>query len=59
LPAGLEISFWGYLKDNIEMLSELIEFMGIHKIILSFLGSAGDIGVLANLDLARSVGTLA
>lgn len=33
--------------------------MRIHKIILSFLDSAWDIGVLANLDLARSVGTLA
>jgi len=47
------------LRDNIKTLSELIEFMRIHKIILSFLGSAWDIGALANLDLARSVGTLA
>ncbi len=47
------------MKDNIETLPELIRFMGIYKIILQFLGSAGDVGALANLDLARSVGTLA
>lgn len=56
---GLRFHSGGYLKDNIETLPELIEFVRIHKIILWFLGSAGDVGALANLDLARSVGTLA
>ena len=56
---GLRFHSGGYLKDNIETLPELIRFMGIYKIILPFLGSAGDVGALANLDLARSVGTLA
>ena len=56
---GLKFHSGGYLKDNIETLPELIRFMGIYKIILPFLGSAGDVGALANLDLARSVGTLA
>ena len=56
---GLRFHSGGFLKDNIETLSELIRFMGIYKIILQFLGSTGDVGALANLDLARSVGTLA
>jgi hypothetical protein len=56
---GLGFHSGRYLKDKFETLSELIEFIQIHKIILSFLGSPGDIGVLANLDLVRLVGTLA
>ena len=56
---GLGFHSGRYLKDKFETLPELIEFTPIHKIILSFLGSPGDIGVLANLDLVRLVGTLA
>ena len=56
---SLKFHSGGYLKDNIETLPELIEFIRIHKIILTFLGSAGDVGALANLDLVRLVGTLA
>jgi hypothetical protein len=56
---GLGFHSGRYLKDKSETLPELIEFIRIHKIILSFLGSPGDIGVLANLDLVRLVGTLA
>ena len=56
---GLRFHSGGFLKDNIETLPELIGFMPIFKIIFQFLGSAGDIGVLANLYLARSVESLA
>ena len=56
---GLRFHSGGYLKDNIETLLELMKFIRMYKIILPFLGSAGDVGALANLDLVRLVGTLA